>query len=87
VITDVKNYRINVVTIQLPSLKERPEDIPLLAYHIIRQLNQKSFRSSIFRKFTHFHCNQNGQTSFFGYYYPEKTFVFGQLNLRVTITP
>ena len=38
-------YRINVVTIKLPSLKERPEDIPLLVYHIIRQLNQNTDRN------------------------------------------
>jgi DNA-binding NtrC family response regulator len=30
-------YRINVVNIKLPGLSERREDIPLLAYHIIRR--------------------------------------------------
>lgn len=40
-------YRINVVNIKMPGLKERPEDIPLLAYHIIKRLNQNiSFISS-----------------------------------------
>ncbi|WP_022663585.1 sigma-54-dependent transcriptional regulator [Desulfospira joergensenii] len=34
-------YRINVVNIELPGLKERPEDIPLLAYHILNRLNQR----------------------------------------------
>lgn len=38
-------YRINVVTIKLPCLKERPEDIPLLAYHIIKKLNQNTDRT------------------------------------------
>ncbi len=35
-------YRINVVNIKVPCLKERPEDIPLLAYHIIKRLNQNT---------------------------------------------
>lgn len=30
-------YRLNVITISLPALRERPEDIPLLAYHFLRQ--------------------------------------------------
>ncbi len=30
-------YRLNVVCIQLPSLRERPEDIPLLAHHFLAQ--------------------------------------------------
>ena len=32
-------YRLNVVKISLPALKERKQDIPLLADHFIRQLN------------------------------------------------
>jgi DNA-binding NtrC family response regulator len=35
-------YRINVVNIKMPCLKERPEDIPLLAYHIIKRLNKNT---------------------------------------------
>jgi len=30
-------YRLNVVSIQLPSLRERPEDIPLLADHFLNK--------------------------------------------------
>lgn len=33
-------YRINVVNIQIPPLHQRPQDIPLLAYHIIDRLNR-----------------------------------------------
>ncbi|MFP5109448.1 sigma 54-interacting transcriptional regulator [Neobacillus sp. C211] len=34
-------YRINVVTIPIPSLREREDDIPLLCNHLIHKLNQK----------------------------------------------
>jgi len=34
-------YRINVITIQLPSLKERPEDIPLLVQRFLNHKSQK----------------------------------------------
>jgi PAS domain S-box-containing protein len=35
-------YRINVVNLQIPSLHERPEDIPLLANHFLRAFRKKS---------------------------------------------
>ncbi len=31
-------YRINVINIELPSLRERPADIPVLAHHFLRQV-------------------------------------------------
>lgn len=34
-------YRINVVTIKIPSLRERKDDIPLLCNHLIKKLNEK----------------------------------------------
>jgi DNA-binding NtrC family response regulator len=34
-------YRLNVIHIALPPLREHPEDIPLLADHFIREFNQK----------------------------------------------
>jgi two-component system, NtrC family, response regulator AtoC len=35
-------YRINVVTIPLPTLRQRTEDIPSLAYHFLRRYSQEN---------------------------------------------
>jgi DNA-binding NtrC family response regulator len=37
-------YRLSVVTIHLPSLEERPEDIPLLVDHFLERFNQRNQR-------------------------------------------
>ena len=34
-------YRLNVLRIEVPPLRDRTEDIPLLVYHFIKQLNDK----------------------------------------------
>jgi two-component system response regulator HydG len=35
-------YRLNVITIQIPPLRERQEDIPLLAQHFLRRFSTKN---------------------------------------------
>jgi DNA-binding NtrC family response regulator len=37
-------YRLNVVTIQIPSLRERKDDVPLLAEHFLRQYAARGAR-------------------------------------------
>ena len=38
-------YRLNVISIQIPPLRERPEDIPLLAEHFLRKIGVEMNRS------------------------------------------
>lgn len=38
-------YRLNVIRMRLPPLRERPEDIPLLVNHYLRQFNKEMGRS------------------------------------------
>ncbi len=40
-------YRLNVIPIQLPSLKERTEDIPLLARHFVERYSKENNRTGI----------------------------------------
>ena len=37
-------YRINIITVELPPLRQRPEDIILLAEHFIEKLNRRRAR-------------------------------------------
>jgi two-component system, NtrC family, response regulator HydG len=43
-------YRLNVINIKVPSLKERPDDIPLLAQHFLTRYAQKNRKQ--FKGFT-----------------------------------
>ena len=53
-------YRLNVVELNLPSLKERPEDIPILADHFVNKYrkeigkNVKGIDSSAMRALLHY---------------------------------
>ncbi|MBV7504414.1 sigma 54-interacting transcriptional regulator [Bacillus sp. sid0103] len=52
-------YRLNVVPIQIPSLHERKEDIPILIQHYLQKTNDKyqtikKFHSSTFEVMTHY---------------------------------
>jgi NtrC-family two-component system response regulator AlgB len=40
-------YRLNVITLTLPALRERPEDIPLLAHHYLAVFSRKQGRSML----------------------------------------
>lgn len=40
-------YRLNVIPVQLPALRERPEDIKHLARHFLNQLNQGYQRNAV----------------------------------------
>lgn len=40
-------YRLNVLSLQLPPLRERNEDVILLAHHFLRQMEQRYHRSSM----------------------------------------
>src|SRR5690606_38094365 len=40
-------YRLNVITIHLPPLRERRSDIPLLAKHFAQKFAAKNFRGPI----------------------------------------
>jgi two-component system response regulator HydG len=40
-------YRVNVVSIHLPSLRQRAPDIPALAYHFLRRYSQENGKSVV----------------------------------------
>ncbi len=40
-------YRLNVITLQLPSLRERKEDIPLLVQHFLDKYGEESRKGGL----------------------------------------
>lgn len=47
-------YRLNVISITLPSLKERPEDIVLLAHHFLKSYNGKTLSQDALKLILHY---------------------------------
>lgn len=45
-------YRLNVVRIELPALRDRPEDIPLLVAHFLKRLEERRYPKRIFARET-----------------------------------
>lgn len=41
-------YRLNVIVIKIPTLRERPEDIPLLSEHFIHKFSEENQRDGLF---------------------------------------
>jgi two-component system, NtrC family, response regulator AtoC len=56
-------YRINVVEIRIPPLKERPEDIPLLVRHLLRKLRPSSAGTSVI-------CDEGAMDLLCAYHWP-----------------
>lgn len=58
-------YRLNVIPVEVPTLRERPEDIPLLAEHFIRRYNNETGKevrgvdSAAMKLFTAYHWPGN----------------------------
>jgi two-component system, NtrC family, response regulator len=40
-------YRINLITVRLPALRERPDDVPLLAQHFVQNLRTSYLRPAL----------------------------------------
>lgn len=38
-------YRLSVMTVRVPALRDRPEDIPLLTYHFVKKFNDEDRRA------------------------------------------
>lgn len=41
-------FRLNIITIHIPTLKERSEDIKILSHHFLQKMNQKYNKSLVF---------------------------------------
>lgn len=57
-------YRLNVICIRLPALREHPEDIPLIAQAVLDEINQANSRNLVFSQdvmdlFTAYHWPGN----------------------------
>jgi two-component system NtrC family response regulator len=58
-------YRLNVVTVALPALRERPDDIPVLVAHFLKEISEQKhtpmrrISPEVMRRFQQFHWPGN----------------------------
>ena len=71
-------YRLNVLPVNIPPLRERPEDIPLLSLHFLQKFNEKYGRNN--------QLSQNALDVLEAYYWPGNVRELQNIIERISIT-